>query len=59
MFSAAVFTDCECITDVAAELDHVNDVSEESGDRNDDEFTNLTAEGSGHFVFPESKGMES
>lgn len=61
VFSAAVFTDCNCIVLVVAEVDNAKQVPEESGDLNDEEEfgTNQMAEGSGRFVLPEPKGTDS
>lgn len=59
MFSAAVFTDCENITDLIAETGHAHYISEESGDQNDDELTTPEAEGSARFLPPKSEGMET
>lgn len=58
MFPALVFTVCNHIACVIAEVDKAEDVSEESGEHdNDDLFvTNQMAEGSGQFGRPEPEG---
>lgn len=44
---------------VAATVDNAKEVSEESGDRNDeDESLWLESKGSGHSVLPEQRGIE-
>lgn len=59
MFSAVVFTDCERMTHVIAEMDLAHSTSEGSGYNNDDDLTNSVADGSAQFMPPESIGKES